>query len=60
MALIECPECGKMISDKAEFCVGCGYPIGLTLEEDIPYEEDDEITQEDFDLQDHTLCKAHP
>ena len=27
MALIECPECGKMISDKAEFCVGCGYPL---------------------------------
>ena len=43
MALIQCPECGKMISDKAEFCLGCGYPISLTLEEDIPYEEDDEI-----------------
>lgn len=27
MTLIECPECGKMISDKAEFCVGCGYPL---------------------------------
>lgn len=27
MALIRCPECGKQISDKAEYCVGCGYPI---------------------------------
>ena len=27
MALITCPECGKQVSDKAEFCVGCGYPI---------------------------------
>lgn len=27
MALIKCPECGKQISDKAEICIGCGYPI---------------------------------
>lgn len=25
MALIECPECGKKISDKAELCPHCGY-----------------------------------
>ena len=28
MALIECPECGRQISDKAGACLGCGYPIG--------------------------------
>lgn len=28
MALIECPECGKEISDKARSCPGCGCPIG--------------------------------
>lgn len=27
MALIKCPECGQEISDKAELCVHCGYPI---------------------------------
>ena len=27
MALITCPECGRQISDKADACVGCGYPI---------------------------------
>lgn len=27
MALITCPECGKQISDKAECCIGCGYPL---------------------------------
>lgn len=27
MALIKCPECGKEISDKAEACIHCGYPI---------------------------------
>ena len=27
MALIKCPECEKSISDKAEICIHCGYPI---------------------------------
>ena len=27
MALINCPECGKEISDKSTQCIHCGYPI---------------------------------
>lgn len=27
MALIKCPECGQMISDRAPQCPNCGYPI---------------------------------
>ena len=27
MAIINCPECGKEISDKAEKCIYCGFPI---------------------------------
>lgn len=27
MALIPCPECKKEISDQAEHCVGCGFPL---------------------------------
>ena len=27
MALIKCPECGKEISDKANVCIHCGYPL---------------------------------
>lgn len=27
MALINCPECGKEISDMAKNCPNCGYPI---------------------------------
>ena len=27
MALINCPECGQEISDKAKWCVHCGYPL---------------------------------
>lgn len=27
MALIKCPECGHMVSDKADACPSCGFPI---------------------------------
>lgn len=27
MELIECPSCGKQISDKAIVCPNCGHPI---------------------------------
>lgn len=37
MALIKCPECGKEISDKAESCIHCGFPIQKALKkEDTP------------------------
>lgn len=32
MALIECGECGKQVSDKAANCPGCGAPIGQDIE----------------------------
>ena len=28
MAMIECPECGRMVSDEATTCPECGYPVG--------------------------------
>ncbi len=30
MALIDCPECGKQISDKAVSCIHCGNPLVTT------------------------------
>lgn len=27
MALINCPDCGKKISDKSDKCINCGYPL---------------------------------
>lgn len=27
MALIQCPECGKDVSDKAQSCINCGCPL---------------------------------
>ena len=32
MSLINCPECGKEISDKAISCPNCGNPINQTIE----------------------------
>lgn len=31
MALINCPECGREVSDQAEACPRCAYPIGKKL-----------------------------
>ena len=31
MALIECPECSKTVSDKAVSCPQCGFPIAADL-----------------------------
>ena len=30
MALIKCPECGRDVSDKADDCTHCGYPLSQT------------------------------
>ena len=31
MAMIQCPECGKEISDKALTCPNCGVPINMEM-----------------------------
>jgi len=31
MALIQCPECGKEISDKATVCINCGFPLNNSV-----------------------------
>ncbi|MCL2002817.1 MAG: hypothetical protein FWG72_02295 [Oscillospiraceae bacterium] len=33
VALINCPECQKEISDKSPACVGCGFPIVQPVDE---------------------------
>ena len=32
MALIKCPECGKEISNQAQACIYCGYPLKNVME----------------------------
>lgn len=35
MALINCPECDKEVSDKANVCIHCGYPLNEFKSETI-------------------------
>ncbi len=35
MALINCPECGKEISDKATSCPNCGCPVNSSNANDV-------------------------
>lgn len=44
MALIKCPECGKEVSNKAESCINCGYPI-RGIEDEIKSEAEVEKTE---------------
>lgn len=36
MALIKCPECGKEVSDRANACIHCGYPMEPAIQENLP------------------------
>ncbi len=57
MALMRCPDCGKMVSGRAEVCPNCGCPSsyfekeiideGRTKEEEIVYEKDNEAEVDD-------------
>lgn len=35
MALFDCPECGKSVSDKAVVCVNCGFPLSKTRSKNL-------------------------
>lgn len=46
MALINCPECGKQISDKAPTCPNCGCPVNLDfLRSSKPLEDNNKKTE---------------
>ena len=59
MALMRCPDCGKMVSGRAEVCPNCGCPSsyfeegiideGEVKEEEIVEEKDDEIKIDEED-----------
>ena len=48
MALINCPDCGKEISDKAASCIHCGCPI-CPPNENISSKTKSKIDNENFD-----------
>jgi 4-amino-4-deoxy-L-arabinose transferase-like glycosyltransferase len=35
MPLLECPDCGKMVSDQAEACPNCGRPVAAAARPQI-------------------------
>lgn len=51
MALINCPECGKEVSDRASVCIHCGYPLselnGSSSNNEIKQDNDE---NEKYDL----------
>lgn len=46
MALIECPECKKEISDQSEICIHCGYPIAAMLKKQKELEQKKKLAEE--------------
>ncbi|WP_200174978.1 zinc-ribbon domain-containing protein [Ectothiorhodospira shaposhnikovii] len=49
MALIDCPECGRQVSDKAPACPGCGVPIAHESAQPGSWQGDsEELTQAQF------------
>ncbi len=44
MALIDCSECGKHVSDKAHACPGCGHPINPGSQYPPPISFSQEVT----------------
>lgn len=48
MALIKCKGCGHMISDRANNCPQCGYPVRLSVKQQSEFVKQSESTQEVF------------
>ena len=45
MALINCPECSKNISDQATSCPNCGHPIKNNESQRVKTSEDSVLTR---------------
>ena len=41
MALLKCPDCGNMVSDRAPFCTKCGCPIDCIIKESKTINKED-------------------
>ena len=52
MALVECIDCGKQISDRAKACTGCGGPVD--------WMETTKHTNENYSDQKYNLANVNP
>lgn len=57
MALITCPECGNKLSDRAEECPHCGYPVENILQEPLVYPTDNSNENNQNDTDDNSQNK---
>lgn len=63
MALIQCPECGREISNQAVACIHCGFPIKIEKKEIEKKENVCIINKREYDftsLRDQILFKEPP
>ena len=59
MALIKCPECGKEISERANVCPNCGFPIKEYLENEQKKRDDIQAENRKKKLKNVTETKHH-
>ena len=58
MALIKCKNCGRMMSDRADFCPHCGCPKEISAKEETSIKEENPIIEEDFVKKENSVTKA--
>lgn len=58
MALIKCKNCGRMMSDRADFCPHCGCPKEFSAKEGTSIKEENPIIEEDSVKEESSVTKA--
>lgn len=58
MALIKCKNCGRMMSDRADFCPHCGCPKEFAAKEETSIKEEKPIIEEDPVKEESSVTKA--
>lgn len=58
MALIKCKNCGRMMSDRADFCPHCGCPKEFAAKEETSIKEENPIIEEDSVKEENSVTKA--
>lgn len=58
MALIKCKNCGRMMSDRADFCPHCGCPKEFSAKEETSIKEENPIIEEDPVKEESSVTKA--
>ena len=60
MALLKCPDCGNMVSDRAPFCTKCGCPIDCIIKESKTINKEDNSLLHKSAKKNRTLQRTNP